>query len=263
MIRIPDAVLQYLGEGEIAINHNGRSQDMVLFIQKDKTGKNGYLKVSHNQEILNEVKIYKALSSYNIVPEVIFFDKIDDAYYLYMSEVVGKVSYQCFEELGVEEVSRIYGESLRMLHGLEITSDIPRYLLNDRLYQAKENVELGRVDEADFQDENLGKSAKQLYEELLALTPNEEDLVVVHGDYCMPNVIIKDGCFSGFIDMGRGGVADRYQDIALGLRSLRYNLELISNEEKEKCEKAFLKGYGLDIVNEDKVSFYILLDEFF
>ena len=50
-----------------------------------------------------------------------------------------------------------------------------------------------------------------------------ETPVFVQGDYCLPNVFIQEGRFSGLIDFGRGGVADAYMDIALCVRSMWYN----------------------------------------
>lgn len=57
--------------------------------------------------------------------------------------------------------------------------------------------------------------------------------------------------------MGRGGVADRYQDIALAVRSIRHNLK------SEKFVELFLDAYELKNVDFSKIDYYILLDELF
>lgn len=85
----------------------------------------------------------------------------------------------------------------------------------------------------------------------------EEDLVFTHGDYCFPNIICKDAHISGIVDLGRAGIADRYQDIALFLRSFS------SNMGKPDIQ-TFLDHYGLiERFDEKKASFYRKLDEFF
>jgi aminoglycoside phosphotransferase len=35
-------------------------------------------------------------------------------------------------------------------------------------------------------------------------------LVLIHGDYCLTNVLLDGWALSGFIDLGRCGVAGRY-----------------------------------------------------
>jgi aminoglycoside phosphotransferase len=97
--------------------------------------------------------------------------------------------------------------------------------------------------------------------ELLAAAPIEEDLVLTHGDFCLPNVIIRPHAagaprVAGLVDCGRAGVADRYQDIALGLRSIAYNFG-------GGAVPAFLEAYGLRRVDQAEVDFIWLLDEFF
>jgi len=61
---------------------------------------------------------------------------------------------------------------------------------------------------------------------------------------------------SGFVDCGNAGIADPYQDLALCARSVAHNLG-------EEWVPVLFARYGLDHVDERKVAYYQLLDEFF
>jgi aminoglycoside phosphotransferase len=47
--------------------------------------------------------------------------------------------------------------------------------------------------------------------------------VLIHGDYCLPNVLVEDGRLTGLVDVGRSGLGDPRDDLAAGLWSLHYN----------------------------------------
>jgi aminoglycoside phosphotransferase len=47
--------------------------------------------------------------------------------------------------------------------------------------------------------------------------------VLIHGDYCLPNVLVSEGRLSGLIDVGQTGLGDPRQDLAAGVWSLQYN----------------------------------------
>lgn len=54
--------------------------------------------------------------------------------------------------------------------------------------------------------------------------PPVDQLVVGHGDTCAPNTLIAaDGRWSGHVDLGRLGVADRWADLAIATWSLGWN----------------------------------------
>jgi kanamycin kinase len=47
--------------------------------------------------------------------------------------------------------------------------------------------------------------------------------VLIHGDYCLPNVMVVDGRLSGLIDLGGTGLGDPEDDLAAGIWTLQYN----------------------------------------
>jgi kanamycin kinase len=61
---------------------------------------------------------------------------------------------------------------------------------------------------------------------------------LLHGDYCLPNIILDNWKFSGFIDLGDGGVGDRHVDLFWAIWTLRYNLKTDQYSER------FIDAYG-------------------
>lgn len=46
----------------------------------------------------------------------------------------------------------------------------------------------------------------------------------IHGDFCLPNILARNGEISGFIDLEAGGIGDPWMDYAWCIWSLEYNL---------------------------------------
>jgi aminoglycoside phosphotransferase len=132
---------------------------------------------------------------------------------------------------------------------------------------ARVNVAEGRVDEDDFDVERAGSSAESLLEDLLARRPRAEelelgDLVVCHGDACLPNVLVDPDSFevTGMVDVGRLGVGDRHLDLALAARSVSDTS--LNRAYGPAAAEAMLAAYGLP-ADPWRLEFYRLLDEFF
>ena len=150
---------------------------------------------------------------------------------------------------------------LRTLHATNISACPFDQSRRVRVAAAEAHVRAGLVREDDFDAARQGRTAVDLYSELVARSPASEDRVFTHGDYCLPNVLlIEDGAggfkVSGFVDCANAGIADRYQDLALCVRSVADNLG-------EEWVQPLFARYGLDRVDEDKLAYYQLLDEFF
>jgi aminoglycoside phosphotransferase len=150
-------------------------------------------------------------------------------------------------------------EGLRQIHHLPIVGCPFDARLDQRLSQAEWVIRAGIADEEAVR-EGLGVGAVELLRRLIATRPAEPaaDLVVTHGDYCLPNVLLDPLSFhlTAYLDWGRAGVADRYQDLAIGTRSVRHNLGAA-------WAAPFLAAYGLSPLDQERLAWYETLDELF
>ncbi len=188
-------------------------------------------------------------------PRVI--DEVEEAggHWVLMSAVPGR-DLASSPDLSPEAVVEIAASALRDLHARPIDGCPFDHRVVARIAVAQARARAGEVDESDFDEEWLGRTALDLFAELSARRPQgPEDLVLTHGDACLPNLIAQAGRFAGFVDCGRAGVADRCQDLALAARSVEFNLGAGWGE-------AFLAAYGRP-VDRERLAFYRLLDEFF
>lgn len=159
------------------------------------------------------------------------------------------------------------GSFLARLHALDREACPFERWLAVTVPLARVNVAQGRVDETDFDEEHAGRTGPDLLEELIELRPRAEelevgDLVVCHGDACLPNVLVDPASFevTGMIDVGRLGVADRHLDLALAARSVSDTS--LNPAYGPAAAEAMLAAYGLP-ADPWRLDFYRLLDEFF
>ena len=221
-----------------------------------------YLKVAdapwQREELLAEKERLEWLQGRLPVPEVYAFSAHERRSFLLLSEIPGLESCDARFERDIPAIVRLLAEGLRMIHGVEIADCPFDRRLAHTVALAKRRVEAGLVDEADFDEQRRQTRANELFETLIKSQPEVEDVVFTHGDYCLPNILIEPSPsrISGFIDWGRAGIADRYQDLALAARSLAYNFG-------PGWEPLLWEAYGLQSVDIAKIAFYKLLDEFF
>lgn len=196
------------------------------------------------------------------VPTVLGFESRIERDTLLISEIPGiPASKHVASGLTVETAKEFVAEgarAMRAIHGIDFRGCLLDESLDAKLELAGENVRLALVDESDFDEDNARKTAAMVYEEVLRERPSGEDLVFTHGDLCLPNIIMNEGRVAGFVDLGRAGVADRYQDIALFHRSFHSNCGIEVDFEGVFCE-----AYGIPELDRAKLEYYRKLDELF
>ena len=101
---------------------------------------------------------------------------------------------------------------------------------------------------------------EQIEAELPAHVARERaQLVVCHGDLCLPNILVDPDTsqVKALIDLGRVGTADPYGDIALLLATAR---ETWSDEAMARsAEEEFAEIYGIEL-DPERQDFYRRLD---
>lgn len=239
--------------------HIGKSKSRV-FRYRGKNNHFYYLKISNlesiKKEILHEVQVINWLSQKNInTAKVKSVVSTDAQLFFLMSEIPGESLAQLASKIYPKECMRIGASFLKTLHSIDINQCPFNQKLKVMKKRALQNIENNVVDKSDFDLENRGKSIAHLFSEID--WDLKEDLVFTHGDFCFPNIICQNGEVNGVVDLGRAGLADRYQDIALFLRSFKTNVG-------EPDINAFLQHYELiDKIDAVKISLFKKIDEFF
>lgn len=146
-------------------------------------------------------------------------------------------------------------DALRRLHALPIENCPFDQGLGVLLAGAAARIAADAVDLEDFYEDRTDQTPQQLFDLLHSNPPATEDKVVAHGDACFPNFIVDGEDLTAFIDLGRLGVADRHQDLALAARSIEMNLG-------GQWLAPFYARYGLE-PDPARLEFYRLMDEFF
>jgi kanamycin kinase len=113
------------------------------------------------------------------------------------------------------------GHGLRMLHDTLPAAQCPYDWSVDQRLAGLERTGLSDAAHWDEPHQRLG--ARRALD-LVRDPPPIDRLVVCHGDACSPNTLLTDdGEWSGHVDLGRLGLADRWADLAIATWSTEWN----------------------------------------
>jgi aminoglycoside 3'-phosphotransferase II len=256
---LPPALRQHVAGYRIQQDELGRSTANVFLLDHPDRGPL-VLKVEPAGpvgELIDEAARLEWLAGQGLpCPRIIVFETGPGRSLLLMTRLPGSDLASAIGKLSPDRIAHVLATALKSMHAIDPASCPFDHRLDIRIEDARKRVEAGAVDEDDFDDEREGRTAESLLQELYSLKPASEDIVVTHGDACLPNFVADDGVFTGFIDCGRLGLADRHQDLALACWSIRHNLG-------EEWVKPFLDTYSGPATDDAKIAYYRLLDEFF
>lgn len=223
--------------------------DMVLKIQPESTGSR------------RELAAMRWLSGKLPVPEILHVETVEGVSYLLMSRLPGTMTCDASMLCRPKETVDCLAQGLKLLWQVDITDCPAPNILDDKLREAEYRVANGLCDTQNAEPDTYGPDGFSSPAALLSwLTEHrpQETPVFSHGDYCLPNIFVKDRKISGFLDLGRSGISDPYQDIALCYRSLLYNFQ----DHPDFRPELLFEALELE-PDWNKIRYYILLDELF
>ena len=213
----------------------------VYFIDRDG---GYYLKRSAFGTLKKEAELNAYFYSKGLGPEVLGYTQ-DECDWLLTRRVAGEDCTHSLYRSDPKRLCDLMAKKLRELHELD-ASDCP---VQDRMASyfslAEKNFRSGSFDTSYFTDIYGDASANEIHTILAEGKKLLDSRVLLHGDYCLPNIMLDNWNFSGFIDLGNGGVGDRHVDIYWGAWTLNFNLK--TNAYKER----FFDAYGRDKIDPD------------
>lgn len=138
----------------------------------------------------------------------------------------------------------------------------------NQLCLAAANVHDGKVDLENVEPETFGPEGFSSPDELQCWPQSHRhnaDLMFSYGYLSLPNWMLNPGSPPSFIDLGRSGVGDRWDDIAIVHRSLTANWK--DHYVREVRFDAYALPMLLNRLNispdEEKLRYFLLMDELF
>lgn len=240
---VPDCIpgqFRSLLEGAAVYDSSCSRTAQVFFIDK---GPGFYLKTAAKGTLQKESLLTGFFHRLGLSAEVLAYESLAQDWLL-TTRVPGE---DCIHPQYLDDPVRLCdttAELLRRLHDIK-AADCPMDHTANYMATAQKNYAEHSYDTASFPD-NWGYATVE--EAWKVVEENGKYLqtdTLLHGDYCLPNILLDNWRFSGFIDLGNGGMGDRHVDLFWGIWSLHFNLKT------DQYRDRFLDAYGRELVNED------------
>lgn len=203
-----------------------------------------FIKISPKDTLKREAVETEYMNSLGLSPKVLTYLS-DDQDYLVTEKLQGS---DCLDFKYLENPKKLcdtLAQTLKMLHSTDYSNCPIQNHTDKYLKLVKQNYISGNYDKTNFPDSFGYASAEEAYKVVIDNSHLLESNTLLHGDYCLPNIILNDWNFSGFIDVGNGGVGDKHVDLFWGLWTLQYNLKT------DQYFNRFIDAYGRNSIDLD------------
>lgn len=240
-LSLPDEIVQWIKAADV-YESSGHSGARTVYIDCDG---GAYLKIANRNSLLLASQMQTYFSNHKMSSRVIQYLSDDRDYLITAALQGGDGTAKCFLS-EPERLSEIFGQALRHLHEVNPVDCPIKDKMSCLLAQAQ--TSLFRQDHLNDISDYIGVAyAENAASEIAATQGLLINDVLIHGDYCLPNIMINKWRLEGFIDVADGGIGDRHYDLAWGLWTLNRNLK------SPQYGQRFLDAYGRDCINQNRL----------
>ena len=216
----------------------------VYYIEK---GGGFFLKAAEKGSLAREALMGAYFHKKGLSPEVLFYES-GECDLLLTARAEGEDGTHPRHMREPKRLCDAMAEALRALHSLSFADCPVQDRVCEYLALADKNFEKGRGDLSLFGEMHPFSSAEDAHRVLCEGRSLLKSEVLLHGDYCLPNIMFENFRVCSFIDLGNGGVGDRHIDLFWGAWTLWFNLGTDALRDR------FFDAYGRDLVDKDKLS---------
>lgn len=213
----------------------------VWFLDKDG---GFYLKKASKGTLQKEALMTAFFHTKALGPEVIAYESLDSDWLLTRRIPGEDCTWQPYKDDPVR-LCDTTAFLLRMLHDTPVLGCPVPNRTADYLATARRNWEIKAYDVDLFPDNWGYATAEEAWDVIEKTGHLLKTDTLLHGDFCLPNIMLDDWRFSGFIDLDTAGVGDKHVDLFWGMWSLQFNLKT------DKYKDRFLDVYGRENINTD------------
>lgn len=240
-LSLPDELIKWIDNAPI-YESSGQSGARTVYIDRDD---GSYLKIAVHGSLLLASQMQTYFSKHKMSSPVLLYLSADRDYMI-TAPLKGEDGTSEIYLEKPELLSEIFGQSLRLLHEVDM-SDCPIKDKMSELIRMAGTTSFLQTHLDDIADYIGIVHADTALAEIIASRRLLKNDVLIHGDYCLPNIMLNNWKFEGFIDVADGGVGDRHYDLAWGLWTLNRNLKT------SKYGQRFLDAYGWECIDKDRL----------
>lgn len=238
---LPDRLAAWARDAA-AYEHSGQSGARTVYLDRDG---GAYVKIAARGALAGAARMQRFFAEKGLSAPVIAYESADRDY-LVTAPVAGEDATAPEYLACPERLADALGQAVRQLHGVDLSgcpsADSIAALVKAAQTQAFLQPHL------DLLAEQIGPARAQTARaEVLEKSALLTSDALIHGDCCLPNILLKDWAFTGFVDVADGGIGDRHYDLAWTLWSLAWNLKSTAYGGR------FLDAYGREAVDPDRL----------